>query len=79
MKHNKIAEWVMVISAAITVATVPMAIFVLPLYGVFFPIDVSMYQHVIGIFALLFGIIFVAVGLFMCSDSVIKKDDENET
>ena len=77
MKHSKIPKWIMLITGAITVATVPIAIIVLPLYGVSYPIDVTMCQYLIGMFALLFGMIFVASGLLLSPDSIKKegKDD----
>lgn len=68
----------MLIAGAITVTTIPTAIFILPLFAVFLPINVSMYQHIIGMFALLFGMIFVALCLFMSPDSVVKEGKEDE-
>ena len=59
-------------------ATIPTAIFILPLFAVFLHIYVSMYQHIIGMFALLFGTIFVALGLFMSPDLVVKEGKEDE-
>lgn len=81
-KHNKIAKWVMLLTGAITIALVPIAIFVPIFASIFFfvPIeDVYTFHFLIGAFALLFGMTFVAVGLFMSPNSVKKiGGDKNE-
>lgn len=76
MKHNKIAKWIMIITGAITIALVPIAIFV-PMFVFVHIEDVYMFQYVIGAFALLFGMIFVVFGLFLPLNANEKegKDD----
>ena len=79
-KHNKIVNWIMLITGAIMVALVPIAIFVPMFASIFFfvPIeDVYTFQFLIGVFALLFGTIFVAVGLFLSPNSVVKERKED--
>ena len=73
---TKLVEGIMLITGAIAVVLVPIAIFVPMFASIFFivPIeDVYMFQFLIGMFVLLFGMIFVALGLFMSPDSVVKE------
>ena len=80
MNNKKIAKWIMLITGAITVALVPIAIFVPMFVSIFFIVsieDVYTFQFLIGIFALLFGMIFVAVGLFMFPNSIKKEGKED--
>ena len=77
MKHNKKAKWIMLTTGAIGVALIPTAIFVPMFVSIFSPIDMSIFQLLIGMFALLFAMIFVASGLLLSPDSIKKegKDD----
>ena len=77
MKHNEIVERIMQITGVIGIILIPTAIFLPMFASIFLPNDMSMYQLLIGSFALLFAMISVALGLFT-SPYITKEGDETD-